>query len=339
MRAQSLIAAGIVVAATVGLSACGGGSSDVSGESAKPEGGTSLSLVAYSVPKPGFAKVIPAFEKTSAGSGIAINESYGASGDQSRKVVSGLAADVVSLSVEPDVTRLVKAGKVDSSWNTGQYKGIGFTSVVSLVVRKGNPKNIRDWSDLLKPGVEVVTPDPRSSGSAKWNLLAPYAAVSNGGADKQKGVDFIQSLVRDHVKTRPASGSDASALFTQGTGDVLISYENEAINLQRQGKAVDYVDPPTDFKIENPIAVVNGSHKDQAKAFVDYVTSADAQKLWAEAGFRPVDPTVAAATATDFPTISKVWTIADLGGWTSVDTELFDKTNGQFTKIYAQATG
>lgn len=330
----------VALAATVGLTACGGGSSDSSdGGASQAATTTTLSLVGYAVPQPGFEKVIPGFQATSAGKGVGFNQSYGASGDQSRKVVQGLAADVVAFSVEPDVTRLVTAGKVDPSWNTGQYKGVGFGSVVSLVVRKGNPKNIRTWDDLLKPGVEVISPDPRSSGSAKWNLLAPYAAASEGGKNKQAGVDFVTKLVTDHIKARPGSGRDASDLFLQGAGDVLISYENEAINLQRQGKSIDFIDPSTTFKIENPVAVVKGQHETQAKAFVDYITSADGQKLWAQAGFRPVDPQVATETAGQFPTLGTVYSISDLGGWKSVDKELFDKQNGLLTQVYAKATG
>ena len=149
----------------------------------QPKADTTLTLVAYAVPEPGWSKIIPAFAATPEGKGVAVTTSYGASGDQSRGVVDGKPADIVNFSVEPDVTRLVKADKVAKDWNADATKGIPFGSVVSLVVRKGNPKNIKDWDDLLQPGLEVVTPSPLSSGSAKWNLLAPYAAKSNGGKD------------------------------------------------------------------------------------------------------------------------------------------------------------
>ena len=165
----------------------------------------------------------------------------------------------MNFSVEPDVTRLVDAGLVDAGWNSGPHKGIPFGSVVTIVVRKGNPKGIKDWDDLLKPGVDVVTPNPFSSGSAKWNLLAPYAAKSNGGKNAQAGLDYVSALVKDHVKTQPKSGREASETFLQGTGDALISYENEAIFLERGGDPVEHVTPPTTFKIENPLAVVKTS--------------------------------------------------------------------------------
>jgi len=333
-------------AATLALSAalvaaCGGGSSDVAGggrDSAKAE--TTLSLVAYAVPEPGWSKIVPAFAATPEGKGVAVTTSYGASGDQSRAVVDGKPADLVNFSVEPDVTRLVKAGKVTPEWNADVTKGIPFGSVVSLVVRKGNPKNIKDWDDLLAPGVEVVTPSPLSSGSAKWNLLAPYAAKSDGGKNQQAGLDWVSKLVSEHVKTRPGSGREATDVFLQGTGDVLISYENEAINIERQGKDVEHVNPPQTFKIENPVAVVStGTHVDKATALKNFLFTPAGQKIWAQAGFRPVDPAVAADFAKDFPAPQKLWTIADLGGWSAVDTALFDKENGAITTIYKKATG
>jgi sulfate/thiosulfate-binding protein len=323
------------------LAACGGGgSSDVAGESAGPAADTTLTLVAYAVPEPGWSKIIPAFAATPEGKGVAVTTSYGASGDQSRSVVDGKPADIVNFSVEPDVARLVKADKVAKDWNTDATKGIPFGSVVSLVVRKGNPKGIKDWDDLLQPGLEVVTPSPLSSGSAKWNLLAPYAAKSDGGKNADAGLDFVNKLVTEHVKTRPGSGREATDVFLQGTGDVLISYENEAINVERQGKPVEHINPPQTFKIENPVAVVSSStHIEQATALKNFLYTAEGQKLWAEAGFRPVDPAVAADFASDFPTPEKLWTIADLGGWSTVDPALFDKENGSITKIYKQATG
>jgi sulfate transport system substrate-binding protein len=333
-------AAALAVTATL-LAACGGGgSSDVAGGGNQPAAETTLTLVAYAVPEPGWSKIIPAFAATPEGKGVAVTTSYGASGDQSRAVVDGKPADIVNFSVEPDVTRLVKANKVDKSWNADTTKGIPFGSVVSLVVRKGNPKNIKDWDDLLQPGLEVVTPSPLSSGSAKWNLLAPYAAKSDGGKDPQAGLDYVNKLVTEHVKTRPGSGREATDVFLQGTGDVLISYENEAINTERQGKPVEHINPPQTFKIENPVAVVTSSaHLDKATALKNYLFTKEGQKIWAQAGFRPVDPSLAADFATDFPTPQKLWTIDDLGGWTAVDPAVFDKDNGSITKIYKQATG
>ncbi|MGC2654212.1 MAG: sulfate ABC transporter substrate-binding protein [Mycobacterium sp.] len=331
-----------VVAFAVAISvvtACGGGPSDVVGGAAV-NARSSITLVAYSAPEPGWSKVIPAFSASPEGRGVEVITSYGASGDQSRGVVDGKPADVVNFSVEPDVTRLVKAGKVSEDWNTDLTKGIPFGSVVSLVVRKGNPKNIRDWDDLLRPGVEVITPSPLSSGSAKWNLLAPYAVKSNGGRNVQAGLDFVNKLVSQHVKLRPGSGREATDVFVQGSGDVLISYENEAIVTERQGKPVEHIVPPQTFKIDNPVAVVTtGAHFQTANAFRNFQYTAEAQRLWAQAGFRPVDPAVAADVRNLFPVPVKLWTITDLGGWGAVDPQLFDKSAGSITKIYMKATG
>ena len=328
------------------VAACGGASDEVGGKSdttqAAGSGGgpsTKLSLVAYAVPKVGFDKVIPAFDNTPEGKGITFSQSYGASGDQSRKVESGLPTDVVNSSVEPDVTRLVKAGLVDENWNQNEHKGIPFGSVVTIVTRKGNPKNIRTWDDLLEPGIEVVTPNPFSSGSAKWNLLAPYADKSNGGADPKAGLAYLSKLIGDHVKVQPKSGREATETFLQGTGDVLLSYENEALFAERNGEEVEHHTPGTTFKIENPVAVLNTSkNKEKAQAFVDFLYTEEGQTKWAEAGFRPVDATVAQEFASDFPEPGKLWTIDDLGGWSKVNDELFDPDNGSVAKIYDKAT-
>ncbi len=336
-RRRPAIVLALIIAVVAG---CHGGPSDVVGGSGPANARTNLTLVAYSAPEPGWSKVIPAFNASEEGKGVQVVTSYGASGDQSRGVVDGKPADVVNFSVEPDVTRLVKAGKVSKEWNTDATKGIPFGSVVVLVVRAGNPKNIKDWDDLVRPGVEVITPSPLSSGSAKWNLLAPYAVKSSGGKDNQAGVDFIKTMVSQHVKLRPGSAREATDVFVQGSGDVLISYENEAIATERAGKPVEHVIPQQSFKIENPLAVVSTSpHLDAAIAFKNFQYTAAAQKLWAQAGFRPVDPAVAADFRSQYPVPAKLWTIADLGGWTTTDPQLFDKSTGSITKIYMRATG
>lgn len=344
---RSAAALTTVSMAGVLLAACAGGASDVAGGStgASQSGSTSgattssLSLYAYAVPKPGFDKTIPAFQQTSAGRGVQFKQSYGASGDQSRKVAAGATADVVNFSVEPDITRLVDAGLVASDWNAGPYHGIPFGSVVTIVVRKGNPKHIKTWDDLLKPGISVVTPNPFSSGSAKWNLLAPYAVTSDGGKNPAAGLAYLTKLITDHVKVQPKSGREATETFLQGTGDVLLSYENEALFAERSGDPVQHVTPDQTMKIENPVAVLkNSKNLAAAQAFRDFLFTAPAQRLWAEAGFRPVDPTVAKEFAARFPQPAKLWTIADLGGWATVDKTLFKKGTGSIAVIYDKAT-
>lgn len=328
----------LTVLATV-LAGCGGGASDVPGGD-NPDAETTLRVVAFAVPEPGWSSIIPAFSATPEGKGIEVSASYGASADQSRAVAEGKPADLVNLSAEPDITRLVKAGKVPRDWGAGVTRGVPFGSVVTLVVREGNPDNIRDWDDLLRPGIEVVTPSPLSSGSAKWNLLAPYAAKSDGGRDQQAGLNFVSRLVGDHVRVRPGSAREATDVFLQGTGDVLLSYESEAIAVERQGKPVEHVNPLQTIRVESPVAVVATTpHLDAAVALRNFLFTPQGQQIWAQAGFRPVDPAVAAEFAAEYPVPQKLWTVADLGGWTTTDAALFDSDTGAITMIYKEATG
>ena len=255
------------------------------------------------MPEPGWSKIIPAFAATPEGKGVAVTTSYGASGDQSRGVVDGKPADIVNFSVEPDVTRLVKADKVAKDWNTDATKGIPFGSVVTLVVRKGNPKNIKDWDDLLQPGVEVVTPSPLSSGSAKWNLLAPYAAKSNGGKDPQAGLDFVNKLVSEHIKTAARFGPRGHRRLPAGQrrrADQLRERGDQHRAPRQAGRARQ---PAADLQDREPGR--GGDHqrapRQQATALKNFQYTPEAQKLWAEAGFRPVDPKVAADFADRIP--------------------------------------
>jgi sulfate/thiosulfate-binding protein len=342
VKTRTHIVVSLIAAATaLVLAGCGGSSDSTDGSDAASagDGATKLSLVAYAVPKVGFDKVVPLFQKTAAGKGVSFSQSYGASGDQSRKVEAGLTTDVVNFSVEPDVTRLVKAGIVAEAWNAGEHKGIPFGSVVTIVTRKGNPKHIKTWDDLLKPGIEIITPNPFSSGSAKWNLLAPYAEKSEGGKNPKAGIAYLDKLISDHVKVQPKSGREATETFLQGTGDVLLSYENEALFIERGGEDVEHVTPATTFKIENPVAATSTSkHSTTAQAFVDFLFTPEAQRGWAQAGFRPVDEDVAKEFASDFPEPTKLYEIADLGGWSKVNDELFDPDKGSVAKIYDEAT-
>ena len=344
MKARSLALLAAAIAVALVAAACGGADDTAGGgssSSASTGGGakTRLSLVAYSTPQVVYDQVIPAFRKTEAGSGVSFRESFGASGDQSRAVESGLAADVVAFSLAPDMDRLVKAGLVDKDWANTPTKGLVSRSVVSFIVRKGNPKNIRTWDDLLKPGVKVLTPNPFTSGAAKWNILAAYGAKSGGGENAQAGLGYLRELITKHVVVQDKSGREALNNFTSGTGDVLISYENEAITAQKKGQKVDYVVPDQTILIENPIAVVSkSSHPKQAKAFLDFALSAKAQQTFADWGYRPVDQKVFDANKAKFPTPKGLFTIRDLGGWSKVNDDFFDPDKGSIAKI-EQAAG
>lgn len=346
MQARSLALLVAAIAAALAVAACGGsddtaGGGSSSASSAAASGGpkTQLSLIAYSTPQVVYDQVIPQFQKTQAGNGVTFKESFGASGDQSRAVEAGLPADVVTFSLAPDMDRLVKAGLVSSDWANTPTKGLVSKSVVSLIVRKGNPKNIHTWDDLLKPGVKVLTPNPFTSGAAKWNIMAAYGAKSGGGENAQAGLDYLRQLITKHVVVQDKSGREALQNFTSGTGDVLISYENEAITAQKKGQKVDYVIPDQTISIENPIAVVSkSSHTQQAKAFVDFALSAPAQQVFADWGYRPVDQAVFDKNKAKFPTPKGLFTIDDLGGWSKVNDEFFDPDKGSVAKI-EQAAG
>jgi sulfate/thiosulfate transport system substrate-binding protein len=346
VKARSLALLAVAIAVALVVAACGGADDTAGGSSGSSSSGSAssgskaqLSLVAYSTPQVVYDEVIPAFRKTEAGAGVSFKESFGASGDQSRAVESGLPADIVAFSLAPDMDRLVKAGLVDKGWANTPTQGLVSKSVVSLIVRKGNPKNIHTWDDLLKPGVKVLTPNPFTSGAAKWNILAAYGAKSGGGENARAGLDYLQKLITKHVVVQDKSGREALNNFTSGTGDVLISYENEAITAQKKGQKVDYVTPDQTISIENPIAVVSKSaHPQQAKAFLDFALSAPAQQTFADWGYRPVDQAVFAKNAAKFPTPKGLFTIRDLGGWSKVNDEFFDPDKGSVAAI-EQAAG
>src|SRR3954451_13245915 len=312
----------LILPALAALVAAGcGGAADTKDATAagSASGKQQLSLVAYSTPEVVYDQVIPQFQKTEAGAGVGFKTSYGASGDQSREVEAGKKADVVTFSLEPDLDRLVKAGLV-SDGAKGKWVS---TSVVTFIVRKGNPKHIRTWDDLTKSGVQVVTPNPFSSGAAKWNLMAAVGA---------KGLPYVRELLTKHVKVQPKSGREALQTFTSGTGDVLLSYENEAITAQKKGQSVDYVIPDQTIKIENPIAVTSKAPR-AATEFVDYALSKPAQQVFASWGYRPVNQEVLAANKAKFPTPSGLFTIEKFGGWSKVNDAYFDPDKGSIAQI------
>jgi len=327
-RRGAVAALSAAATAITGLAACtsSAGGSD-----------STVRIVAYSVPKPAYDALEAAFQKTAAGKGVKFSASYDSSGSQSKAVDSGLPADYVGFSLEPDMTRLVPK-YVSADWNSGPTKGMVSDSVVVFVVRKGNPKHITSWDDLIKPRVKIVTPDPASSGSAKWNVLAAYEHVIQDGGTTAQASQYLSSFF-GNVVSKPSSGSDATEVFTKGTGDVLISYENEAIAARAKGLDVDYVIPPEDILIENPVAVTKTAPK-AAKDFLAFAQSAAGQQIFASKGFRPVDPNAKVAAvpgaedpSNPFPTVGKLVTIAQLGGWDKVDSEFFDENNGIVTKI------
>lgn len=327
----AILAAGVLVAGC-------GGSSDSVNTSASSGGNSSasstLDLVAYSTPKDAYAALTAAFEKTPAGKDVGFANSFGASGSQSRAVDTGQPADVVAFSTTPDMTRLVASGIVSKNWDDNPEHGISSDSVVVFVVRKSNPKHITSWSDLLKPGVDVITPNPSTSGSARWNILAGYGAELKLGKTPAQALAYVNTLLTKQVSVQPSSASEALQTFLGGKGDVLLDYESDAIDAERAGDPISYVIPSQTILIQTPIAVTaKSSHPSQAKAFLNYQWSAAGQKIWAEQGYRPVDPTVAKEFAKSFPTPPQLFTIGYLGGWTSVTNKFFAPSTGLITKI------
>ena len=309
-----MLAAVATVTVVATVAACGGSSG----------GAKSISLVAYSTPKEAYAALIPAFQATPVGKGIKFSESYGASGDQSRAVEGGLHADVVEFSLEPDVSRLVKDGLVPASWNAGPHKGIVTDSVVVLAVRKGNPKHITGWNDLVKPGVKIVTPNPFTSGGARWNIMAAYGSQIAQGKTPAQAQAFLAALLKN-VVVQDKSARDSLQTFSSGKGDVLISYENEAITAQQKGLKLDYIVPPQTILIENPVAVTKDASK-AAKPFVQFLYTPKAQTIFAEKGYRPVIGGLAGVRK--FPTPSGLFKIDKFGGWKVVKDRFFDPQKG-----------
>ena len=293
--------------------------------------GGSISLVAYSTPKAAFTTIIPAFQQTAAGKDVSFTQSYGPSADQAHAIVNGLPADVVDLSLEPDMRTLVKAGLVAPTWNANKNKGIVTRSVVAFVFRPGNPKHIRSWNDLIKPGVQVLTPNPVTSGGARWNVLAAYGSQLKLGKTPKQAEQYLRTLFK-HVVVQDKSARDALNTFLGGKGDALLTYENEALLAQRSGQPVFFNIPKATIRIDNPLAVTtNSKNKEAANAFVKYLYSAAGQKLFAQSGYRPVVKT--ATKGYSFPVRPQQFTVDYLGGWTKVQKKFFDPNTGLMTKI------
>jgi sulfate/thiosulfate-binding protein len=298
------------------------------------QGASKLSLVAYSTPQEAYEALIPAFTSTPAGKGVSFSQSYGASGDQSRAVANGLPADVVAFSLAPDIDRLVQSGQVSPTWDQGPYKGIVTRSVVVFTVRKGNPKKIKTWTDLLKPGVDVLIPNWQTSGGAKWDVIAAYGAQRKAGRSDDEAKQYLRDLYK-HVSVQDKSAREALDTFAGGKGDVLIGYENEAIYAQQHGISADYVIPKNTILIENPIAAVQtSSNLKAAKAFVNFSWTARAQALYASKGYRPVLPALIRNKAIQkkYPRPAGLFTINVVGGWNLANKVFFDPANGVAAK-------
>ena len=301
---------------------------------------TTLNLVAYSTPKPVMAQLITNWEATPQGQGVSFTQSYGPSTSQAQAVAAGLPADIIFPSWPGDIQILVDAGLVNANWDEQSYRGIVANTVVVFALRDGNPKKIKGWDDLIRPGVQVVTPDPFSSGSAKWNILAAYGAQRHLGKTDAQAQAYVQALFKN-VIAQPTSGSAGTTAFLAGEGDVFITYESEAIAARLKGENIQYVIPRQTMLIQLPIAVLqNSPNKSLANQFIQYIKEAPQQAVFGQNGYRPVNP-AAAAKFKNFPVRPGQFTLADktIGGYAAAQQRWFSSPHGLMYKIEAADGG
>ena len=325
------VAGVLALGLAIGVAACGGANSAASGGDGS--GGT-IDLVAYSTPQTAYEEGIePAFSESPDGEGVAFKNSFGSSGDQSRAVEAGLPADVVHLPLEPDMTRLVEAGLVAEGYRDTEYNGGTQNSVVVIGVRPGNPENIDSWEDLVQGDIEVITPNPFTSGGARWNLMAAYGSQIEQGKSEEEALGFVQQIL-EHTPVQDASARDSLQTFIGGKGDAFLSYENEAIGAIEAGEELEYFIPDQTILIETLAAVTTeADDPEAAQAFLDFQVSDEGQRLWAENGYRPVNEKILAAFEEQFPDPETLFTIEDFGGWETVATEFFDPEAGSIAEI------
>jgi sulfate/thiosulfate transport system substrate-binding protein len=302
-------------------------------------GATKVTIGGYSTPREAFGKIIPLFQKSwkdQTGEDVTFEQSYLGSGAQSRAIVDGFDADVAALSLEADITRIVDAKLITHDWKAKKYGGMMSTSVVAFAVRPGNPKGIKDWADLAKPGIEVITPNPKTSGGAQWNIMALYGAAFRGRVagvpkgDEAAATEFLKQVLKN-VSVMDKGARESITTFEKGVGDVAITYENEVLVAQQAGEKMDMVIPSSTILIENPVALVDSyvdkhGNRKAVEAFIDFLFTPEAQKIFAETGLRSVDETVAKETASQYPPVQDLFTIKEFGGWGEVTPKFFGDT-------------
>jgi sulfate/thiosulfate-binding protein len=320
------LAALVLALAALAVAGCGSSS-----DSSASGSGGKLDVVGYSTPESVYQESLePAFEKNPSGKDVSFSNSFGASGDQSRAVAAGQPASVVHFAQAGDMERLVEEGQVDKNWDKQPYGGIAQNSIVVITVRTGNPKGIHTLDDLLTKDVGIVTPNPFSSGAARWNIMAVYGTEINAGKSPEEALEAVKTVL-EKTKAQPGSARDALAAFTQGEGDVLLGYENEAIKAENEGEDVEHVIPPSTIQIETPIAVTKEAPEPAAQDFLKYIWSNAGQEIWAENGYRPVNPKL--VDPKQFPTPKELFKISQFGGWGKVNEEFFDEETGSVAKI------
>ena len=340
----------VILVVSVMIAACGGGASQTAstGDSATGPKPATIILGAYTTPREAYNQLIPIFRqqwREQTGQDVIFEESYLGSGAQSRAIIEGFEADVTALSLEADVTRIQQAGLITHDWQDNPTNGMVSDSIVAFAVRKGNPKGINDWADLARPGIQILTPNPKTSGGAMWNVLALYGAALRGyvqgvpANDEAAALEFLKAVLKN-VTVMDKAARESITNFEKGVGDVAITYENEVLVAQMQGEDYDLVIPRSTILIENPIAVID-AHVDKhgnravAEAFVQFLLSQPAQEIFARHGLRSVDPVVAQATADKYPPVADLFTIEYFGGWDAATPAIFGD-DGVFTRALVE---
>ncbi len=349
MSPRNLATLTMILVLSVALSACSGNAAEPTpvasgGASTSSQKPATLILGAYTTPREAYGQLIPLFRQQwqeQTGQDLIFEESYLGSGAQSRAIVEGFEADVTALSLEADVSRIEQAGLITHDWKDNPTNGMVSNSIVVFAVRDGNPKGIRDWADLAKPGVQILTPNPKTSGGAMWNILALYGAALRGyvegvpAGDEAAATAFLQSVFRN-VTVMDKGARESITNFEKGVGDVAITYENEVLVAQQQGQSYAMVIPRSTILIENPLAVVD-AYADKhgtraiADAFVDFLLSRQAQQIFAQFGLRSIDPEVAKATEAQYPPVGDLFTIEYFDGWDAATPRFFGD-DGIFTQ-------
>lgn len=327
------------------LTACGNNAQTQNDDEIK------LILGAYTTPREAYRLIIPLFQEywlSETGQKVIFEESYLGSGAQSRAVVEGFEADIVALSLEADINRIKEAGLITHEWNQGDHNGMVTTSVVAFAVREGNPLNIQDWADLAEPNLEILTPNPNTSGGAMWNILALYGAALRGriegvpGQDPEAAAAFLRQVLKN-ISVMDKAARDSILTFEKGIGDVAITYENEVLVGRQTGQNYELVIPSSTILIENPIAVVDASvdkhgTREAAQAFIDFVYSEQAQEIFAQHGLRVVNPVVAEVSKSQYPDPEDLFTVDYFGGWPDIMVDIFGET-GIFSEAILQVQG
>ena len=345
-----VLGAALALAALTATACGGGGDTAAAGTECDPNAPTlTVSFAAYSTPREVYGKIIPAFQaqwkEDHDDQQVIFQESYGGSTTQSQNIVNGYPADIFAASLGPDIDVIADAGLITHDWTEVEDGGMVSTSLVVFDVRPGNPKGVEDFDDLTQPGLEILTPDPASSGGARWNIVAAYGAAMRGYAGNQEGDETgagaLLAGIFENVTVLDKSARDSIKNFESGNGDVAITYENEILTANEAGLEDEMVIPPSTVLIENPVAVIDENAKkhcveEVANAFVEYLHTEEAKELYTTVGFlRSTDKAEAQKGGEGFPPVEDLFTVEDFGGWDAIDQDVFGDA-GVFTEAFAE---